>query len=377
MQPFSKEDNGGDFPKPWVRTVGLHDFRNYADQRVELGEGFNVISGENAQGKTNFLESLYMVSTTRLLRGMRDSEAIRDSAERAAISVLMEPSGTELRIELERGSRKRGLLNGLALPRASDLIGRLRCVCISSADMEIVRSEPAERRLFLDLELSAMSPGYLRHLSHYKRATDQRNALLKQAREGQVPDEAFEVWEDQMALHGSELRKDRIAFTESLLPFAQAAHDKLGSSERLQFEYRPQDEALDYPSLGQGLIQSRAIDVKRGSTSIGPHRDDLEILIEGRSARLFGSQGQQRTAVISLKLATLSLSSDRDGWPPLLLLDDILSDLDEGRRLRLVEIVLVQAGQAVLTCTEESAAGDAILTRAKVFKVKQGSIQEA
>ncbi len=360
----------------WIDRVKLTSFRNYADQTVWLSPGFNVISGPNAQGKTNFLEALYLLTTTRLLRGKRDAEAIREGDDHAHVSAILAATQTELGFHLARGTRKRALINGLALPRASDLIGRLRSVCVSAADMQVVRGEPAERRLFLDLELSALSPAYLRHLTLYKRATEQRNALLRDSRDRFNPPESFEVWEDQIAQHGAEIRVARSHYIAELLPYAIEVHQMMGEGERLDLRYQAQDEAVDYEQMLAGLANSRAGDLHRGSTSLGPHRDELYLGIEDREARLFGSQGQQRTAVIAIKLATLSHIKDRESVAPLLLLDDILSDLDERRRANLVEIVLSKASQAVLTCTEASAAGEDILTRAKMFKVEGGSIQE-
>lgn len=363
-------------PFATVHHVELSDFRNYAGTSVELSPGFNVLSGSNGEGKTNFLESLYLLATTRLLRGKRDSEAIRDGSDKARAHAELSGTGTTLGFVIEHGVRKRAFLNGLALPRAADLIGRLRCVCVSSADMSIVSGEPADRRLFLDLELSALSAGYLRHLALYKRATEQRNALLRDSRDHHQPAEAFEVWEDQIALHGAEIRTMRDQFIRDLSPFASSTHSKMGEGETLELGYLRQDEARDYDSFLAELSRSRQVDIARGSTSIGPHRDDVEIQIGSRSGRLFGSQGQQRTAVISIKMATLTMIRDREGRAPLLLLDDILSDLDTQRRLRLIDIVLDEAHQAVLTCTESSAAGEQILNLARLFNVRQGTIQE-
>jgi len=341
-----------------------------------LARGFNILSGANAQGKTNFLEALYFLSTTRLLRGQRDQEAIREGAPNLHVAATMADSGTEVALSLERGARKKALLNGLGLPRAADLIGRLPCVCVSAADMEIVRGEPSERRLFLDLELSSLFPAYLRHFATYKRALEQRNALLRDSRERWHPPESFEAWEEQLARHGAAIREIRRTYISDLNPLGQEVHSQMGQGEELSVAYVERDEASDYERMLAELGGSRGTDVARGGTSVGPHRDDLDILVGGREARLYGSQGQQRTAVIALKMATLAVSTSRYGDPPLLLLDDILSDLDADRRALLVEVVLSKAGQAVLTCTEASAAGEAILSQAKLFEVKAGTVRE-
>ncbi|HWA83836.1 MAG TPA: DNA replication and repair protein RecF, partial [Fimbriimonadaceae bacterium] len=274
----------------------------------------------------------------------------------------------------EAGTRKRAILNGLKLPRASDLIGRLPCVCISALDLAIVRDEPSDRRLFLDLELSSLYPAYLRHLATYKRALEQRNALLRDSRDFMQPSVLFEPWEEQIASAGAALRLARAGYVAELTPVSAERHALMGEGESLGLAYVARDEAWTVDEIRAALERGRAYDVGRGGTSVGPHRDDLSIQIDGREARLFGSQGQQRTSVIAIKLATLEIGRQILGAPPLLLLDDILSDLDERRRAALVGLVLDRAGQAVLTCTEASAAGRDILDRAKVFTVRAGEM---
>jgi len=372
-----EEEKSVDSPGLSVLRVHLEAFRNYESEHVILSEGFNIIAGKNAQGKTNFLEAIYLLSTTRLLRGQRDSEAICQGHHRAIAAVELRGSETRLAMTLEAGTRKRASINGLNLPRAADLIGRLPCVCVSTLDMAIVRGEPSDRRLFLDLELSSLYPGYLRHLTHYKRALEQRNALLRDSREWMQPAAMFVPWEEQLATHGAALRIAREQFIERLSPFAFEAHGMIGGGESMSLRIESKDAAQEPETILAALASSRQVDAARGGTSVGPHRDDLLIEVGGRDGRLFGSQGQQRTAVISVKLACLSVAREELGTPPLLLLDDILSDLDESRRALLVDVVLERAGQAVLTCTEASAAGERILDCAKVFHVNAGQVIEA
>lgn len=354
--------------------VTLRDFRNYEVLELELSEGFNVLAGPNAQGKTNFLEALHLLATTRLLRGMRDSEAVRDGAETAEVKAELLGVNTEIGIRLARGVRKRATLNGLGLPRAADLFGRMPCVALSTLDMPIVRGEPGERRLFLDLELSQLFPAYLRHLSLYKRALEQRNALVRASRESHVAASEFEPWEQPMAEHGAALRDARTHYLERLAVHAVEVHAAMGDGEGLQLAYTPRDRAETALELLDALERGRAADAARGGTGVGPHRDDFTVTIDGREARLFGSQGQQRTAVVAIKMATLEVARDELGVPPLFLLDDILSDLDESRRAILVQRTFERAGQAVLTCTEATAAGPDILERARVFEVRAGRV---
>ncbi len=353
-----------------VSTVRLEHFRNYDHLEVELSEGFNVFAGKNGQGKTNFLESLHLLSTTRLLRGQKDTEAIQEGFTTAQVSAVFGSSRTESAIKLERGIKKRASLNGLGLPRPSDLIGRIPCVCISTEDMAIVRGEPSERRLFLDLELSARYPSYLRHLTVYKRALEHRNAIIKASREFMQPPEVWEPWEAQIAEHGAEIRAARVRFLDEIGPGFAAFHEKIGRGEEVGASYVLRDEGCSVSDLER----SRGVDVARGSTSVGPHRDEVLFQVEGREVRLFGSQGQQRTTVIALKLACMETARLAFGWAPLLLLDDIFSDLDVGRRANLVSAVLELASQAVLTCTEAESAGPEILERSSLFYVDGGRV---
>ncbi len=362
-----------DIRRPTVERLSLGCFRNYESLDVRPGAGFNIVSGANAQGKTNLLEALFLVSTGRLLRSSRDAQAVKHGHEAGWVEAELAGTGTTIRVELRRGVRKKVLLNGASLVRPSDVLGRLPTVSFSAADLEIVRGDPSERRHFLDSELSQLFPAYLRHLAVFKRALEQRNALLKAAQESYVAGESFEPWEVQLGEHGTEIRRYRAEWVESIAPLARAAHADLGGGESLQLTYSRHDTGDLLGSLAEG----RTDDLRRGSTGCGPHRDDLTIDVGESSARQFGSQGQQRTAVIALKLAVLSSASDLLGVPPVLLLDDVFSDLDHCRRARLVERALDVGGQAFLTCTEPEQAGVELVGRSTVFRVVSGTVTAA
>lgn len=355
-----------------VQHLRLSNFRNYRQLGIDLSPGFSVIVGKNGQGKTNLLEALYLLSSTRLLRGIRDYEAITEGETCATVQADVGSSTIGMKVEV--GTRKKASLNGMALPRAADLIGRLPCVCISSLDMVLVKGEPADRRLFLDLEISQLSPAYLQNLTHYKRALEQRNALLKLAQDRYVATESFEPWEIQLAHHGAALRASRRAYIEELKGKVTEIHAFLGGGETALLTYVPKDESNSESELLQALSENRSTDIQRRSTSIGPHRDELLITIQDKEARLYGSQGQQRSAVLAMKLATMEILGNTVGHAPLLLLDDILSDLDTHRRQKLSEWVLSNAEQAVLTCTEPEVAGPAVLDLAEIWSVEAGSL---
>lgn len=358
-----------------VNSVTLDNFRNYDSLHIELDSGFNIFAGRNAQGKTNFLEALYLLATTRLLRGHRDHEAIREGSTLATVTSEMRGSGTKVGMILERGARKRATLNGVSLPRAADIMGRMPCVSVTSEDMAIVRGDPSDRRMFLDLELSSLFPSYLRHFTLYKRALEQRNALLRNARDQHIPEAVFDPWEDQLAEHGCQMRMFRDRYVLSMVSRTQEVHAQMGSGETILLGYVNNDGSQTPDQFRLELDRLRTSDIARGGTSVGPHRDDLTVEIEGKEARLFGSQGQQRTAVIAVKMASFAVIRDEIGNPPLLLLDDILSDLDEKRRALLVDVVVENASQTVLTCTEANAAGTRVLEQARIFEVKAGRVE--
>lgn len=358
---------------PWIEHMALTDFRNYSNVALELSSGLNMVFGQNAQGKTNLIEALALVCTGRLLRPGRDSQAIREGAAEASVGAELAPHGTKVALELRRGGKRRALLNGSALPRSADIMGRAPCVSFTSQDLELVRGDPAARRLFLDVELSQLYSAYLADLSAYKRALEQRNALLREP----VPPSAADlsVWEAPLAEHGFRLRERRLAWVARLADFARQRHEILGGGEELGVTYLPKDDSASAGDLARALVDSRYVDIARGFTGVGPHRDDLALAVGGREARLYGSQGQQRTAVIALKLATLEIAREILGFAPLLLLDDIFSDLDRGRRARLVEIAIRDHGQVVLTCTEAEQPGEELARRCRWFQVRSGRVE--
>ncbi len=312
-----------------------------------------MLLGNNGQGKTSVLEAIYLASTSRILRGLKDSDVISEGKSTSWVEVHEASTGADLRVELGSGQKKRVYINGSMLPRASDLLGRLPCVCISSIDLPIVSGEPACRRTFLDTELSQAYPAYLRHLAIFKRAMEQRNALLRDSKEFARPADLFEPWESEIALHGAAIRQYRMGWIREVGDYAVRIHAELGDGEKVGVSYEIRS---DENILGQ-LQERRSEDIARGSTSAGPHRDDLIILVDGKSARIYASQGQQRSAMISIKLAVFNMLRTYRGSQPILLLDDVFSELDQERGRRLIKMVLRDEGQIIVTCTDTSVLG--------------------
>jgi DNA replication and repair protein RecF len=357
-----------------LKRLRLRDFRNYRGADLAPSTGLNLIVGPNAQGKTNLLEAVHLVSTGRLLRGTRDVQGVREGAEEAEVSGTLANLGTEITVCLREGKRRKVSLNGLGLPRASDMLGRLPSVCFAAGDLEIARGEPADRRQFLDTELAQMYSSYLRHLTQYKKSLEQRNAMLRSASERPISPVYFESYEEQLAVHGSAIREHRRIWLDTLGELAARWHAKLGGGESLELTYMPKDVAENESALRDMLESTRRDDIARGVTTVGPHRDEVLITVAGKEARVYGSQGQQRTAVIAIKLATMECVQSTFGYAPLLLLDDVFSDLDESRRAELIGAGLERGGQVFLTCTEIGQAGSALVGVGKVFSVRSGEV---
>lgn len=361
-------------PPIWIDHLKLRDFRNYFAIEVDLNSGVNLVCGANGHGKTSLLEAISLLSTGRLLRGGKESLAIRHGKSEFKVEGKLGESGTTISVSMALGKRKKVELNSLSLPRASDIIGRLPTVSFSASDLEIARGEPAERRQFLDWELAQLYPSYLRQLTIFKRALEQRNSLLRLAQEQFVSDELFDVWESQIADSGTNIRQSREHWIRVLSELSKKHHEYLGGGESLELVYAPKDETKSSDEARALLTSNRKLDIARGSTTTGPHRDDLSILINDTDARHFGSQGQQRTSVIAIKLAVLESACEVLSCQPILLLDDVFSDLDQHRRNRLMELTLNRGGQVFLTCTESEQAGVGLVAQSSCLVVESGRV---
>lgn len=357
-----------------LSRLSVHSFRNIDHAEVPFHPGLHLVVGPNAHGKTSLLEAVYLLATSRVLRGSREVEAIQHGCDNASVRCELETSRTELRVDLTRGKRKRALINSLDLKRASDIMGRLPCVVFSNEDLCIVRGDPSDRRAFLDLTLCQLYPAYLGHLANYKRSLEQRNALLKQASERYVADEQFESWEVELDRHGQAIRETRLEFLNQLGGVAAGTHAEMGPGENLTMDYITRDEVPALGSLADMLARARPMEIRRGSTLVGPHRDEIFLQVNGSEVRLYGSQGQQRTAALSLKLATIQVMESVIGVSPILLLDDVFSELDASRRERLLETARQHSGQVILTCTEADQAGRAMAQSAQIIEIRSGVV---
>ena len=352
----------------YVKRLQLKDFRNWETAGVALFEGLNIFEGRNAQGKTNLLEAIYLTCVGKSMRTSKDKELIRWEHERARVrtDVVKRGGGESVEIVLDKAVNKCVSVNGLPLTRLGELMGTILCVLFSPEEIKIVKESPSERRRFADIALSQLSKGYFYRLNRYNRTLSQRNKLLKSPR---LDPNVLDVWDIQLVEAGAGIVKSRRGFIDRLLPLAQKVHSFLtDGKETLSLKYEGaagEDIEAVKKSFADMLALSRESDLKTGFTHIGPHKDDVAIAADGVDLRTFGSQGQQRTAALSLQLALLELMEDFTGEKPILLLDDVMSELDEVRRMRLLEFI--SPYQTIITCTElNGLEGQTNVTRHKV-----------
>lgn len=343
----------------WVRSLQLRHFRNYEELSLSFSPGLNVVYGDNAQGKTNLLESIYLLSTGKSHRTGRDSELIMAGSNLLSARAAVTRQTGDMTLELTLGTetRKQLRINGVTEQRIANLVGNLGSVFFSPDDLQLVKGAPAGRRRFLDIEISQLSQTYLHHLIVYTKVVQQRNTLLK--REG-VDRSLLEIYDQQLVTTGAQLAVRRAQSVARLSPLAAAYHETLSSGkEQLDLQYESQIAAAgEIPSLPVAeeriwrLLEQRQRDeLRRQVTLVGPHRDDLRFSINGTDARLYGSQGQQRTAVLALKLAELQYMYEELGEYPVLLLDDVASELDPHRRHFLLHAVR-EGVQTFVSCTD-------------------------
>ena len=357
-----------------VKSLELNNFRNYKNLNICFDQGTNILYGDNAQGKTNVLESVYLGGTTRSHKGSKDREMIRFGQEEAHIRIIVEKHEMEHQIDfhLKKNSSKGIAVNRIPIRRAGDLFGILNLVFFSPEDLNIIKDGPARRRGFLDMELSQLDKIYLDDLTKYNKVLKQRNQLLKDICFHPDLEATLDVWDEQLVTYGSRIVKRRQDFTRELNMLVSDIHYKIsGKRERLVVDYEPGCEAENFT---RELKNSRSRDMKMGVTSVGPHRDDISFSINGTDIRLYGSQGQQRTSALSLKLAEIELVKRVIGDTPVLLLDDVLSELDSNRQNYLLNSI--NDIQTMITCTGLDEFVKNRFQINKVFYVKEGTIEE-
>jgi DNA replication and repair protein RecF len=369
----------------YLKKLHLRQFRNYKDQFVEFCAPKTILVGNNAQGKSNLLEAVELLATLRSHRVSRDKDLVRDGEDAARVyaSLVRDTGVSELSLTVRRNGRRTVALNNENLRRQMDFLGVLNAVQFSSLDLELVRGSPETRRNWLDTLLIQLEPVYARILHEYNKVLRQRNAFLKSAKDDSAlaaKHSELAIWDAQLATTGTRVIRRRERAIKRLLPIASDWHaDISGSTEILQIKYAPNIpiEKLQAEQVQQAFlekIQQRAIaELHQGTTLVGPHRDEIELSINQTPARQYGSQGQQRTLVLALKLAELQLIEEVVGESPLLLLDDVLAELDLSRQNQLLDAIQDRF-QTLITTTHLGAFDSLWLNSSQILSVNAGEV---
>ena len=332
----------------------------------------NIFYGDNAQGKTNILEAVYLSGTTKSHRGTKDKDMIQFGANESHIETIVEKNGIKYQIDmhLKKNSPKGIAINKIPIRKASELFGIINIVFFSPEDLNIIKNGPGERRRFIDLDLSQLDKVYLNNLSNYNRIVNQRNHLLKEIDYNKGALETLDIWDMQLIQYGNKIVERRQKFIEEINKIISNIHKKLtGNREDIKIVYEPSNGAL---SFEQALLKNKEKDLRIKSTSVGPHRDDIAFLVSDIDIRKYGSQGQQRTAALSLKLSEIELVKQSIHDTPVLLLDDVLSELDKHRQNYLLDSI--HDIQTLITCTGVDEFVNHRFSINKVFHVQNGQV---
>lgn len=357
-----------------LKSIELKNFRNYEDLDLKFDSGTNILFGDNAQGKTNILEAAYVSGTTKSHKGSRDKDMIRFGEDESHIRTIVEKQGKEYQLDIHlKKNRSKGIaINKVPIKKASELFGILNMVFFSPEDLNIIKNGPSERRRFLDAEICQLDKIYLSNLTRYNKILMQRNRLLKDMQHQPQLMETLPVWDMQLVEYGKRLIRRRRQFVEELSEIVTGIHRNIsGKREELVLRYEPN---IDAEFLEDELNRVREKDRKYAQTSVGPHRDDISFFIRGVDIRKFGSQGQQRTSALSLKLSEIELVRQTIHDTPVLLLDDVLSELDSNRQNYLLNSI--HDIQTMITCTGLDEFVRNRFQIDKVFHVIDGHVSE-
>ncbi|MCQ2081468.1 MAG: DNA replication/repair protein RecF [Lachnospiraceae bacterium] len=332
-----------------IKELELTDYRNYGELSISFDEGTNILYGDNAQGKTNILEAIYLSATTKSHKGTKDKEIINFNKDEAHIRSIVSKDNIDTKIDMHLRSSKSKVIaiDGTKIKKAGDLLGLVNVVFFSPEDLSIIKDGPGERRRFADMELCQLDNFYLYNLTNYNKIINQRNKLLKDMYFNPNLRETLNIWDSQLISYGSKIIERRQSFASQISEILRDYHSKLsGGREEIEIKYEPNVTIEEYSNK---MNQSQERDISAKMTTVGPHRDDFSFIVNDVDIRKFGSQGQQRTAALALKLSEIELVKKITNDKPILLLDDVLSELDSNRQNYLLDCI--GDIQTIITCT--------------------------
>ena len=334
----------------WIKRIKIKNFRNYKEQEIKLEKNINIFYGENAQGKTNIIEAIFLCGLGKSFRAKKDFEMIKLNEENAVVEIEFEKTDRNGKIKIQLENKKNIYLNEIKIKKLSELLGNLNIVIFTPDDINILKGEPQNRRRFLDIMISQLRPNYIHILNLYLKTMEQRNKYLKQIREEQKQEELLEIWDEKLADYAIKIYEYRKEFINKIIKKIEKIHNAItNKKEKIELKYITEcDDKEKYLKL---LKERRKLDIIKGFTTKGIHRDDFMIYINDKEINIYGSQGQNRTAMLTLKLAELQVIYDDVGEYPILLLDDFMSELDKTRRKNFLENI--RDTQVIITGTEK------------------------
>lgn len=352
----------------WIKKIRINNFRNYKEQEIDLEENINIFYGENAQGKTNIIEAIFLSSMGKSFRAKKDKEMINFNSENSLIEINFKKLDREGKIKIELGNKKNIYFNGIKIKKLSELLGNINIVIFTPDDINILKGGPQNRRRFLDIMISQLKPNYMYVENLYLKTLEQRNNYLRQIREENKDQNLLDIWDEKLAEYAITINQYRNEYIKKVRENIKKIHAEItNKKEEIEIEYVSECETKKkYLEL---LKERRKLDIIKGFTTKGIHRDDFVIYIDNKPIEIFGSQGQHRTAILSLKLAELNIVKDEIGESPILLLDDFMSELDEKRIKSFLE--KIRNTQVIITCTEKIKVEN---KKFLIYNVKEGKI---
>ena len=334
----------------WIKKIKIYNFRNYKNEEINLEKNINIFYGKNAQGKTNIIEAIYLCGLGKSFRTNKDKEMIKLNENNSFVEVEYEKSDRDGKIKIELKNKKNIYLNNIKLKKLSELLGNLNVVIFTPDDINILKGGPENRRRFLNIMISQLRPNYLNVLNLYKKTIEERNNYLRLIKEENKSEELLDIWDEKLAEYAEKIVNYRKEFINKISNKIVEIHKSItNNNEEIKIEYLTDCEKKEnYLNL---LKQRRKLDVIKGFTTKGIHRDDFVIYINDNQVNVYGSQGQNRTVMLSLKLSELQIIYDEIGEYPILLLDDFMSELDKERRKNFLENI--KNNQVIITCTEK------------------------
>ncbi len=334
----------------WIKNIKIKNFRNYEKEEINLEKNINIFYGENAQGKTNIIEAIFLCSLGKSFRAKKDLEMIKLNEENSMVEIEYEKSDRDGKIKIELGNKKNIYLNGIKIKKLSELLGNLNIVIFTPDDINILKGGPQNRRRFLDIMISQLRPNYMHILNLYLKTIEQRNKYLRQIKEENKDEKLLEIWDEKLAEYATKICEYREEFLEKIIKKIKKIHNNItNGKEEIELEYIT--ECKNKENYLKLLKERKKLDIIKGFTTKGIHRDDFMIYINKKEINVYGSQGQNRTAMLSLKLAELQVIYDEIGEYPILLLDDFMSELDKNRRKNFLENI--KDTQVIITGTEK------------------------